>query len=193
MANNEKNKIIAQSKGPGYPKEPELNLRGDSYVPDSDDNSDDDDSSGGLGGVSGEIEFRFQDAMMVANRDDLLSPSEIKRLLIVQKETHKLRVDKQKATREERKALKDGKFVIPTAAQQLRGTGGGNRMSAFKKHPISDMAQFSGIDKQVIGIPNLNEADTNQELKDKLENKLENRLQNRLQNKNTPKYRPPGF
>jgi hypothetical protein len=192
MANDEKKKIITQTGEPGYAKESGSNSREESYLYDLDgkiiQDDDDDSASGSFGGQTGEIAFRFHDAMQVSNRDDLLPPEEIRRLLIVHKETHKGRVDKQKVNREQRNALKEGVYVAPTVAQQLGRGGSGS--SAFKKHPISDMAQFSGIDKQVIGIPSNNEADTNPEQKDKLENRLQNRLQNTP--KFNPRPRPPG-
>jgi hypothetical protein len=188
MANDEKKKIITQTGESGYAKESGSSLREESYLYDLDGKIIEDETgesgSGSFGGQTGEVEFRFHDATQVANRDDLLPPEEIKRLLIVHKETHKARVDKQKITREQRNALKQGVYVAPTVAQQLGRGGSGGSVSPYKKHPISDKAQFSGIDKQVIGIPSLNEADTNPEQKDKLENRLQNRLQN------APKFNP---
>ncbi len=152
--------------------------------------SDSDEGEGGRdsGGKTGEIAKRYKDILSTPKRDDLLPPSEIKRLLSVHYETHKDRVTKQKITREQRAALKEGRYVAP---QSRAGLGSG-RHSPYKRHPISDKAQFSGIDKQVVGVPTLNEADTNNDLKDALENRLENKLQNRLQNRptSTPKFRP---
>ena len=193
MPENDKNRIISQREPFGYAKDSGGDPTGDSYLYDFNgkkiSEEEDDEGSQGSGGQTGEIEFRYKDAMSVANRDDLLPASEIKRLLIVHKDIHKERVDKQKATRAERNALKEGKYVAPSIAQQLSGRGAG-RSSPYKKHPISDKAQFSGVDKQVVGIPTLNEAKTNEELKDKLENKLQNRLQNAP--KFNPRPRPPG-
>lgn len=148
---------------------------------------------GGQGGKSGEIEFRYHDVLSAPKRDDLLPPGEIKRLLIVHQEVHKDRVVKQKIAREQRAALKEGRYVAPTAEQLRQGlSGGGGGVSPYKKHPISNMAQFSGVDKQVVGVPTLNEADTNPEMKDALENRLQNRLENRLSNRytNTPTLKP---
>ena len=66
-----------------------------------------------------------------------------------------------------------------------QGLGGGSgNTSRFKKHPISDKAQFSGIDKQVVGVPSLNEADTNAEMKEQLDNRLENKY------RNVPRFNP---
>jgi hypothetical protein len=194
MAEDDKKRIISQREPFGYAKDSPGESRHDSYLYDFNekkihDESDDSDE-GGNGGQTGEIEFRYKDAMSVANRDDLLPATEIKRLLIVHKDIHKQRVDKQKATREERNALKQGKYVVPSVAQQLAG-GRGAKVSPYKKHRISDMAQFSGVDKQVVGIPSLSDAKTNEELKDKLENKLQNRLQNTPSF--NPRYRPPGM
>ena len=155
-----------------------------------------DEEEGGSGGESsggstGEIHFRYKDAMSVEPRDDLLPPSEIKRLLAVHKELHKDRVDKQKITRKERKALKEGR-VTRVAEQGFRvgrGFGGGaGRYSPYKQHRIAQKAQFSGMDKQVIGLPSENRAETNEEQRDALENRLENR--NELRFQNTPKFNP---
>src|SRR5436190_21105131 len=100
----------------------------------------------GSGGIqTGEIRFHYKDAMAIAPRDDQLSPKEIERLLIVHKDFHKINVDKQKQTRRERDAVKDGQFRFRQGLGQAAG------ISRFKKHPISYKAQFSGIDKQVIG------------------------------------------
>lgn len=148
-----------------------------------------DTGTGGIGGSTGEIAFRYKDPMSGPNRDDLLPASEIKRLLIVHKELHKERVDKQRSTRAERAAKKEGRYIPLTVEQQIRnglrsGSAGGS--SKYKKHRISDKAQFSGIDKQVVGIASINEAQTNEKARDALENKLENRLQNRA----TPKFNP---
>jgi hypothetical protein len=141
------------------------------------------DSGGEQGGQSGAIEFRIQDLVGPA-RDDLLSPSEIKRLLVVHKDLHKSRVDKQKALRDERAAIKEGRYVSTMETKYGKGYGMGGGVSKYKTHPISHKAQFSGIDKQVIGIPTLNEADTNPEAKDALENRYENK------HRNTPKFNP---
>jgi hypothetical protein len=145
------------------------------------------------GGKTGAIEFRLQDGSAALRRDDLLSPNELKRLLQVHDELHKGRVHKQKTTREERSAKKDGRYVASMESKYRQGLGGGGdggTASRFKKHPISNMAQFSGIDKQVVGVPTLNEAETNADLKNDLENRLENKY------RNTPRFnprpRPPG-
>ena len=150
----------------------------------------DDDRSGG---TTGEIEFHYKDAAQLDNRDDLLTPAEKKRILAVLPEAHKDLVHKQRQTREERKALKEGKKSAELNQKRGLGSGAGYQ-SRFKEHPISQKAQFSGIDRQVIALPNQNEAETNPEMKDRLENRLENRLTNRLQNTKTfnPKPRFPG-
>ncbi|MEO8400645.1 MAG: hypothetical protein ABI597_02465 [Gammaproteobacteria bacterium] len=151
---------------------------------------DEDDSQGGetgAGGVAGEIGFRFKDAMSIDPRDDALPPSEIKRLLAVHRELHKARVDKQKILRKERNALKQQ----GSKAQNRTGLGygsGGGRYSPYKKHPISSKAQFSGVDRQVTGLPSENIADTNKEQRDELENR--NELRNELRYQNAPKFNP---
>jgi len=138
---------------------------------------------GGKGGKSGEIHFRYQDAMSLPQRDDLLPPEEIRRLLIVQKELHKSHVDKQKSTRKERTAIKEGRVQYDHRAGLRAGYGSG---SQFKKHWISNKAQFSGIDRQVVGVPTENRAETNEANR----NELENRLQLRHAHRNVPKFNP---
>jgi hypothetical protein len=145
-----------------------------------------DEGEGDFGGKTGAIEVRIQTGVSGLQRDDLLAPNEIKRLQLVHEDKHKSNVDKQKTTREQRAAVKDGRYVSSMEGQHRQGLGGGSgggTTSRFKKHPISD--KFSGMrDKQVVGIPSLNEAETNSDLKDQLENKLENRLQN------VPRFNP---
>lgn len=150
----------------------------------------DEEKSGSSGSSTGEIHFRYKDAMSVEPRDDVLPPSEIKRLLTVHKEIHKERVNKQKLARKERKALKEGRVarVAVNGVRAGRGGGGGGRYSPYKQHPITQKAQFSGMDKQVIGLPSENQAQTNEELRDALENRLQNR--NELRHQNTPKFNP---
>lgn len=124
-------------------------------------------SETGSGGKSGEIGFRFKTEIY---RDEQLPPHEIKRLLQIHKDAHKAQVTKQKLTRKERQALKEGRKDLVSQYRTGYGAGGGNA-SIYKKHPISNKAQFSGIDKQVSALPTENEADTNPELRDKLENR----------------------
>lgn len=144
-------------------------------------NEEDGDGEGSLGGSSGKIEFRYKDSLSGETRDDLLSPTEVKRLLSVHKEIHKGRVEKQKSKREERAALKERKLTSSQMGNYQQGRGA----SAYKQHPISNHVQFSGMtDNEVIGLPAQNEADTNPELKEALENRNENKL------RNMPKFNP---
>jgi hypothetical protein len=155
---------------------------------------DDGEEDDGKGGKSGEIEFRFHDALLGPSRDDLLPPSEIKRLFTVHQELHQDRVTKQKQLREQRLAQKEGRYIPPpSASQQLKqglgGAGGGS--SPYKKHPISD--KFSGIiDTKVVGIPSLTDANTNDQLREALENKLQNKYQLGNQKRFDPRPRPGG-
>ncbi|MHB1947689.1 MAG: hypothetical protein ACYCQI_06200 [Gammaproteobacteria bacterium] len=150
--------------------------------------SDDEGESGqGSGGKTGEIRFIYRDAMSLPPRDDMLPPSEIKRLLIIHKDLHRERVEKQKMTRKEREALKEGKLHLQASYMQGLGQGGGTR-SNYKKHPIANKAQFSGIDKQTSNLPTEFNAETNLEM----QNKLENRYVLRNAPKFNPKPRPPG-
>lgn len=146
-----------------------------------------DEDEGGQGGQTGAIQFRYQDPFAEKKRDDALPPSEIKRLLTIHNELHKERVDKQKLTRKDRKALKEGKLTATAQYQQnlRQGRGGsGGFASRFKSHPISNKAQFSGIDRQVVAIPSENKAETNEEQRNELENRLLNRM------RHTPKFNP---
>jgi hypothetical protein len=190
---DKKRLILGQKQGISLPA-PSRTAPAELYRFDSiEQNFDDEEEGGGTGGQTGEIEFRYQDAMSVAKRDDLLPPGEIKRLLIVHKDVHKLRVDNQKALREQRAVLKEGKYVAPTVAQQLAAGRGGGRSSPYKTHRLTQHAQFSGmVDQKMVGIPSENNAETNPEMKDKLENRLElgNKLTARPQFH--PKPRPPG-
>ena len=139
----------------------------------------DEEGEGGTGtggGAAGEIKFRYKDPYSVSPRDEQLPSEEIKRLLTIHKDQHKGQVDKQKQTRKERAALKEGKVLYNKQQNQGRGFGPGGRMSNYKSHPIALKAQFSGIDKQVSNLPNENEAKTNPELQNRLENRNELRL-----------------
>jgi len=137
-----------------------------------------DEDEGEGGGKSGKINLRFKTEVL---RDDLLSPDEMSRLLAVHADLHKANVDKQKVLRKERAEIKQGK------KQQIgQGLGQGNQ-SRFKKHPISNKAQFSGIDRQVSNVPTEFQAETNDDARNELQNRLENRLENRLQLQNQPK------
>lgn len=142
---------------------------------------------GGFGGSSGEIEFRFKDPLSGPTRDDLLSPSEIKRLEIVHKEAHKELVSKQKTTRQQREAVKKGEYIAPkSVAEQLRqrGSGGSQNTSNLKEHPIAQKAQFSG-DKQEVAVPSLNNSNTNEDARKANENTYQH------QHRFTPKSSPP--
>lgn len=141
----------------------------------------------GEGGQGGAIQFRDWTLPSTSKqREEALPAGEIKRLLIVQQELHKTRVDRQKQTRKDYKALKEGR---PHAKSQ-HGVGHGVRTSPYKAHPISHKAQFSGIDRQVTGIPTENQAETNAEMRNELQNRNELRQQHQLQYSSTPKMRP---
>lgn len=150
-----------------------------------DDNKEGGASSGEGGKSSGEVYFRYKDILSAGGRDDTLPANEIKRLLIVHQDLHKERVEKQKLTLKERKALKEGRSVTSTYTEAKMGRGGGSgQASPYKKHPITDKAQFSGIDRQVISLPTENQAETNLDAKEKLEN------QNRNVLRHSPKFNP---
>ena len=87
-----------------------------------------------------------------------------------------------KLTRKEREFLKNGRKDLIQQHRTRYGLGGGaSGGSHYKKHPISNKAQFSGIDKQVTALPTENEANTNDELRNKLENRLNYNLQPKRQ------------
>ena len=146
------------------------------------------DDKGGKGGKSGDIEFHLFTA---ASRDDALSPTETTRLLRLHEELHKVQVDTQKADRKEREQIKKGQKPLTAGYDALglrRGAGGSE--SAFKTHPISSHAQFSGAtDKKVTGVPSDNLAETNDSEKQKLVEELHLRFEHKL--KNTPKSSLP--
>lgn len=139
----------------------------------------------GKGGKSGEVGFRFKTEIY---RDDQLSPAELQRLIDIHEDLHKGFVDKQKLLRKDRQLIKEGRKSLASQHRAGLGMGGQGRASPYKKHPISNSAQFSGIDKQVIGLPSENEAKTNDELRNDLENRYNYRLQPTRQF--NPKPRP---
>lgn len=135
---------------------------------------DEDDMNSGGAQSGGKIEFKdFLGAS--SSRDDLLTGDEKRHLLVLHKDTHELRVKKQKELRDQRQILKEGKNFHSSYQQGLmhgRGQGGG-----FKPNPrLADKAQFSGIDKQVIGLPNENIANTNEENRNELQLQHQNQL-----------------
>lgn len=150
--------------------------------------SDDEDEGEGRSGQSGKVHFRYKDAMSVVPRDDAVSEPEAKRLLGMHEELHKAQVVKQRITRQDRLAAKEGRLTLAEKAGKTlqAGRGGGGSYSPYKQHPISRTAQFSGIDRQVIAVPSENRAETNDDPRNELENRLE--LRNTLQN--TPKFNP---
>lgn len=135
----------------------------------------------GSGGVEGKVQFRYKDAASLGPRDDMLPPHEIQRLIVIHRDLHKERVDKQKSTRKERQALKEGKIYQKNATQQAlqMGQSGAGR---YKQHPISNKAQFSGMDRQMTITPNDFDAETNLEMREKLEN--------RFTHTNVPQFNP---
>lgn len=142
----------------------------------------------GQGGVAGEIRFRYKDAMSVGPRDDALPPSEVKRLLAVHYDLNKSYIDKQRQTRKERKQLKEGRASLTSRQEVTARAGRGERYSPYKKHPISNRAQFSGVDRQISALPTENLAVTNEQNKNELQNKLQNK--HRLTYQNAPRFNP---
>lgn len=155
-----------------------------------DKNQEDGEDEKGGGSSSSGIEFRYHDVASTEQRDDILSPEELKRLLAVHKDIHKSRVDKQKISRKERKEAKEGPANLTTRKAYQEGKGyGAGYYSKYKTHPIA--VKFSGIrDQKISAIPSENTAETNQEQKQELENKNENKLRLNYQPGFNPKPRP---
>jgi hypothetical protein len=131
--------------------------------------------SGQGGGKTGTKGFRVQ---LEISRDDLLAPNEIKHLLKIHQEYHKTHVDRQKLLRKERAALKEGRKDLVAQYRSQLGLGSGSGgVSPFKKHPISNKAQFSGMDRQTSILPTENTAETNSEMRNDLENRYNHRHQ----------------
>jgi len=161
----------------------------DKYTKPLEDDEDESGGSTGTGtGTSGHIEFRDFLVKPDHRRDDLLSPEEKRRLLIVHRDVNEWRVKKQKETRDIRKQLKDGKISLRNFRQ---GLGGGGIASGYKANPaLKDKAQFSGIDRQENMLPTENVSATNEEQRDELQARLENRLANTLKPGFNPKLKP---
>lgn len=150
---------------------------------------DDQGEQGGTGTQTGGTEFHYVDVLSTPPRDDVLPPNEIRRLLSEHQDLHKKRVDNQKLTRKERKAIKEGRVILNSTATYragLRATGGA---SLYKTHPIA--YKFSGMrDTKVSAFPSDNIAETNLDKKEELQNRLENQLRLRNAPKFNPKPRP---
>lgn len=154
-------------------------------------NEDDQDTdSGESGGQGSQVAFTdFTNMSGGHTRDDLL-PDEKKRLLWMHGEVNEASIKKQKAKREQYKALKEGKVTLAAHRQGVLEAG---LNSQFKPNPILAKArQFVGIDKQVNPLINEFIADTNEALRNELEQKLQlqQRLENRPRPTSTPKPSP---
>lgn len=142
---------------------------------------------GGISGQTGEIKFRYRDILSTEPRDDVLPEAEIRRLLLMHEDIHKERVDKQKATRKERDDIKNGRVNAKNYDGLGLRKGDGGDGSPYKKHPVSNHAQFSGAtDRKITGVPSDSLSETNDDIKQDLLDKLELRFQH----KNVPKFNP---
>lgn len=141
-------------------------------------NKDDDDQTGGSGSSIQFKSFIGENS----NRDDMLPPEELRRLIVVHDDLHRTYVKKQKELLAHRQAVKDGKISVAEYRQGLEG----NQNGAFKTNPRLNKAQFSGIDNKVNPLPTENVAETNQEKKQELV--YRNELKNRLDQ--TPRFNP---
>ena len=82
--------------------------------------------------------------------------------------------------------VKEGKITLEAYRKNRQGYGQGGE-SRYKNHPmLSDKAQFSGIDPQVNAVPNLNEAETNQDKR----NELQYQYNLVFRPENAPKFNP---
>jgi len=170
-----------------YGKKKKLN----SFDRENEDDETGQDSASGTGGQSGQIEFHDFLATGANVRDDLLPYDEKRRLLSLHKDIHELRVKQQKEKRDQYKNLKEGKIPLNAYRDGLRASGGS---AQFKTNPIlAQSAQFSGIDRQVSGLPTENIADTNQEQRDELQNELRYRLGYQPAPTFNPKPQGPGY
>lgn len=143
----------------------------------------------GSAGEQGGTGVRYVDVLTTEPRDDLLPPNEIRKLLREHQELHKKRVDNQKLTRKERKAVKEGRVILTSNATYRAGFRAAGGRSAYKTHPIAH--KFSGIrDTKVSVFPEDNNAETNLAKKEELQNRLENQLRLRHAPKFNPKPRP---
>lgn len=141
----------------------------------------DDDESGG--GKSGSIEFRDFIGGAGSLRDDTLPIDEQKRLLTIHNGEHESRVKKQKALRDQRKDLKDGKIPLQDYRQGMQS----GMSSQYPPHPaLSDKAQFSGVDRQINAVPTENAAQTN----DANRNELEHQYNLRHRPEAAPRFNP---
>lgn len=145
--------------------------------------SQNDDESGTGGGQSGQM--GFHDFLSTGPlREDLLPPDQIRRLLGEHRTQHEERVKKQKQSRDDYKAVKNGNKSVQT----LREGKGSGLNSAYPPHPIlADKAQFSGIDKEVNPQPTENMADTNEADRNDLENQYRLQYAPKIQPKFNPK------
>lgn len=125
-----------------------------------------DTGEGSQGGAAGEIRFKEFISLGEKGRDDLLTGEDRRRLLAVHETAHEADVKLQKETRDQRKAVKEGKVSL---AQYRDGLSKG-QFTQYKSHPmLSAAAQFSGTDRQINALPTENLAETNQDKRNELQ------------------------
>lgn len=130
------------------------------------------------GGQTGEIAYRQFIGTGGENRDDLLTGTEKKQLMLEHESAHKGVVKKQKDERDKITDLREGKTSY-AAYKQGRGIGAGN--DQYKNHPtLSNSPQYSGA--EVNALPNDDLSNTNQEQREEL------RYRNQLVNR--PRFNP---
>ena len=145
--------------------------------------SDDDEGTGttSFGGQSGQVEFRE----FLSNGDGKkkITPAEERHTLAIHKTINHNAVLKQKRTMDDYRLLREGKLPLEVFRQGKMGY----ENASHKVHLLATKAQFSGsIDKQVVEIPGLQDAKTNDEKKAE----LRHQPGNRNEYKEEPKFRP---
>lgn len=140
------------------------------------DDGEGDQTSGGTTKLVGKIDFG------IPKRDDLLSSSELNRLIAIHSTEHEIRVIKQKELLEARQQLKDQ----PRKANQagIEQTQNSN----YPPHPILfNKSQFSGAtDPKISPLPDQNNSQTNEGSRD--EKRLEYKKE--YTPENAPKLNP---
>lgn len=155
------------------------------------DDDDIDEGGGESGGTVGEVVFRLPN-LLSQQRDDLLPPGEIKRKFAVVSDLQKRLTEKQKERIKALKEKREGKTLSEMYENAAKsGYGGGYDKSPYADHPyLKDLAQFSGAESKVTPLVNQNDADTNEENKNKLENEYQNKLENQYKNQLQYQSRP---
>ncbi len=144
----------------------------------------------GSGGQTGEIHFRYRDAMSVDPRDDAL-PVALREALA---HGHLDRVNRQKQKRAQMRELRENpqKRVARMPGYSQSGGGSGSN-SPHASHPLlGTKAQFAGISPEVspLAVDAEGKQNTNAENRQKLEARPVPGLRQRQQLRNERKFNP---